>query len=111
MTFVFLPCLVACEISAPDQGSNLVSSESARTLTSGLPGNSQMILGLISPRCLFFCKNYVQDRVYLPPPPPTQVTELQTGEAVHRFLIAFLLDPSPLAKCLQFLHLALEMSL
>ena len=40
-----------------------------------------------------------------------QLTELQTGEAVHRFLIAFLLDPSPLAKCLQFLHLALEMSL
>ena len=40
-----------------------------------------------------------------------QVTELQTGEAVPRFLIAFLLDPSPLLKCLQFLHLALEMSL
>ena len=67
--FFFLPCLVACEISAPDQGSNSVSSESARALTTGLPGNCQMILAdkLISPRCLFSCKNCVQNKVYLPP--------------------------------------------
>ena len=70
MTFsFFVPCLVACRILASDQGSNLVSSESAQVLTTGLPGNSQMILAgkLMYPRCLLFCKNYVQDRVYLPP--------------------------------------------